>query len=113
MKKYIKHRGKWRLVPLVRQHGKSVPNTILTEGKPTHSKGPGRTAAVFRYSLEHPAQAEEEAIVSGVACGAADQDRAKDCIDDEPGGHVGRIAVLGRLAEWSIYSLIGSTLQAA
>src|SRR5271155_2747708 len=52
-------------------------------------------------------------MMSGVADGTADQDRAEDSIDNKPGCPVGGIAVLGRLAERSIDSLIGSTLQAA
>jgi hypothetical protein len=32
MKKYIKHRGRWRFVSVVKQHGKSVPNTVLPMG---------------------------------------------------------------------------------
>src|SRR5271156_1555872 len=52
-------------------------------------------------------------MVSGVADGAANQHRAEDGIDDEPSCPVGGIAVLSRLAEWSIDSLIDSTLQAA
>jgi hypothetical protein len=60
--------------------------------------------------LEHPAQAEEEAMVSGVADGAADQNRAEDGIHDEPGSSVAGIAIFSWLADWSIESLIDSAL---
>jgi hypothetical protein len=67
--------------------------------------------ATVEQRLEHPAQAEEEAMVSGVADGAADQNRAEDGIHDEPGSPVAGIAVFSWLADWSIESLVDSALE--
>src|SRR5277367_5813058 len=51
-------------------------------------------------------------MVSGVTDATANQDRAEDGIDDEPGNPIGGMAVLSRLAKWSIDSLVRSALQA-
>jgi hypothetical protein len=57
----------------------------------------------FVIPLEHPAQAEEEAMVPSVACGAANLGRREDGIHDEASDSVGGVAILGGLAKWSIH----------
>jgi len=97
LKKYIKVRGKWRFVPVLKQNGVPVPRTVLIDGEPVRltsgtfylnfyenglrvqRTSPHRLASDVPVSPRHCAgnrvQGTRTGRSSGLSCGPSDHHR--------------------------------------